>query len=341
MMWPECKMVHGKPRHSQSQGSVERANRDIEAILACWMKDNNSTQWSQGLRFVQWKKNTRFHSGIGRTPYEAMYGQKARLGVDANSVPEEVLDGMQTEEQLAEALGVVNEVTDTEEEETGVEKQEEASAVINCISCGKRYFGLNVCNVCENPCHSNTPCSMRNNDADESVLCSICSRSQSIHTEQMKSNIEQQKQAQKMIDNSVKRFQPAKVGETVMVPVPLVDRGRAEFPNVKAVVFQALDNGTYKLGTKHGLLKQVYTRNQFTPCLEKFLSLDDVVQEREVSLREVAIAESMGQGQGFAKCSCTKSCMTRRCKCLKNSVLCNSRCKCSASCSNKVDTQIH
>ncbi|XP_063850377.1 uncharacterized protein LOC135094310 [Scylla paramamosain] len=128
-----------------------------------------------------------------------------------------------------------------------------------------------------------------------SIVENIKDRSQSIHTEQMKSNIEQQKQAQKMIDNSVKRFQPAKVGETVMVPVPLVDRGRAEFPNVKAVVFQALDNGTYKLGTKHGLLKQVYTRNQFTPCLEKFLSLDDVVQEREVSLREVAIAESMGQ----------------------------------------------
>ncbi|XP_064079417.1 KRAB-A domain-containing protein 2-like [Macrobrachium nipponense] len=116
---------------TQSQGSVERANRDIEASLACWMKDNNFTQWSQGLRFVQWKKNTRFHSGIGRTPYEAMYGQKARLGVDATSVPEEVLDGMQTEEQLAEALGVVNEVTDTEEEETGVEEQEEPSAVIN------------------------------------------------------------------------------------------------------------------------------------------------------------------------------------------------------------------
>ncbi|XP_063875848.1 KRAB-A domain-containing protein 2-like [Scylla paramamosain] len=75
MMWPECKMVHGKPRHSQSQGSVERANRDIEAILACWMLD---CALSSG------RKNTRFHSGIGRTPYEAMYGQKARLGVDAN-----------------------------------------------------------------------------------------------------------------------------------------------------------------------------------------------------------------------------------------------------------------
>ncbi|XP_064094335.1 uncharacterized protein LOC135206770 [Macrobrachium nipponense] len=53
--------------------------------------------------------------------------------------------------------------------------------------------------------------------------------------------MEQQKQAQKMIANSERRFQPAKVGGTVMVPVPLVDRGSAEFPNVKAVVFQALD----------------------------------------------------------------------------------------------------
>lgn len=29
-MLPELKIVHGKPCHSQSQGSVERANQDIE-----------------------------------------------------------------------------------------------------------------------------------------------------------------------------------------------------------------------------------------------------------------------------------------------------------------------
>jgi transposase InsO family protein len=27
--WKDIKIVHGKPRHSQSQGSVERSNRDI------------------------------------------------------------------------------------------------------------------------------------------------------------------------------------------------------------------------------------------------------------------------------------------------------------------------
>ena len=31
------KIVHGKPRHNQSQGSVERANRDIEDILMTWL----------------------------------------------------------------------------------------------------------------------------------------------------------------------------------------------------------------------------------------------------------------------------------------------------------------
>ena len=32
-IWPDLHIVHGKPRHSQSQGSVERANADIEAMI--------------------------------------------------------------------------------------------------------------------------------------------------------------------------------------------------------------------------------------------------------------------------------------------------------------------
>ncbi|XP_072751056.1 KRAB-A domain-containing protein 2-like [Anoplolepis gracilipes] len=33
-MWPDLTIVHGKPRHSQTQGSVERANQDIENMLS-------------------------------------------------------------------------------------------------------------------------------------------------------------------------------------------------------------------------------------------------------------------------------------------------------------------
>ena len=66
LLWPELKIVHGKPRHSQSQGSVERANQDVENMLTSWMIDQQTTNWSEGLRFVQLMKNRAYHSGIKR-----------------------------------------------------------------------------------------------------------------------------------------------------------------------------------------------------------------------------------------------------------------------------------
>ena len=42
LMWPELVIVHGKPRHPQSQGSVERSNGDIHDMLTAWMRDNES-----------------------------------------------------------------------------------------------------------------------------------------------------------------------------------------------------------------------------------------------------------------------------------------------------------
>jgi len=38
-MWPGMKLVHGKSRHSQSQGSVERSNQDVRDMLVAWMSD--------------------------------------------------------------------------------------------------------------------------------------------------------------------------------------------------------------------------------------------------------------------------------------------------------------
>ena len=63
--WPELKIVHGKPRHSQSQGIVERANLDIENMLTTWMADNKTDKWSEGLRFIQFMKNQIYHRTAG------------------------------------------------------------------------------------------------------------------------------------------------------------------------------------------------------------------------------------------------------------------------------------
>jgi hypothetical protein len=48
-MWNDIKIVHGKPTHSDSKGSVERAKHDVEKMLAKWKESNNTTKWSEGL----------------------------------------------------------------------------------------------------------------------------------------------------------------------------------------------------------------------------------------------------------------------------------------------------
>ncbi|CAG5059777.1 unnamed protein product [Parnassius apollo] len=101
-MWPELKIVHGKPRHSQSQGSVERANKDVEKILCTWLESNKTSKWSKRLRFIQFMKNALYHAEINLSPYEAIFGCKAKVGL--NSLPKGALVELSTEEELESIL---------------------------------------------------------------------------------------------------------------------------------------------------------------------------------------------------------------------------------------------
>lgn len=59
-MWGDIKIVHGKPRNSMTYESIERANRDVEEILASSMADNKSKDWPMTLKFVQFNKKSYF-----------------------------------------------------------------------------------------------------------------------------------------------------------------------------------------------------------------------------------------------------------------------------------------
>lgn len=100
ILWPELKIVHGKPRHSQSQGSVERANQDVKNMLITWMEQEKCSNWSQGLRFIQLMKNRAYHSGIKCSPYEALFGCKAKIGLSTSNLPKEVIEVIENEEEL-------------------------------------------------------------------------------------------------------------------------------------------------------------------------------------------------------------------------------------------------
>jgi len=51
-LWPGIKVVNGRPRHPQSQGSVERGNKILQERLAKWMASTESTSWSIGLPLI-------------------------------------------------------------------------------------------------------------------------------------------------------------------------------------------------------------------------------------------------------------------------------------------------
>uniref|UniRef100_A0ABD2VUG2 Integrase catalytic domain-containing protein n=1 Tax=Trichogramma kaykai TaxID=54128 RepID=A0ABD2VUG2_9HYME len=106
ILWPELNIVHGKPRHSQSQGSVERANRDIEDMIATWLVDNKSSKWTDALPFIQFMKNRAYHSGIKQSPYKAMFGFDPRVGLTSANLPTDVIQ-TETEPQLSQEAEAV------------------------------------------------------------------------------------------------------------------------------------------------------------------------------------------------------------------------------------------
>lgn len=56
------------PRHSESQGSVERSNQDLENMLKNWLKD--SINW---LLFHTMAKKSSYHRINRSSPYKALF----------------------------------------------------------------------------------------------------------------------------------------------------------------------------------------------------------------------------------------------------------------------------
>ena len=64
---------------------MERANGNVKDMLVAWMGDNDTNDWSVSITFVQFQKNSSYHSGIQRSPYAAMFGCEATVGLTSSS----------------------------------------------------------------------------------------------------------------------------------------------------------------------------------------------------------------------------------------------------------------
>ena len=87
---PSTKIIHGKPRYPQSQGSVESANKRIENILSSLLDKSQQSNWVSELERVAYMKNTTIHSGCKKSPYKILYNRDPPKGLRDLNIPEEL-----------------------------------------------------------------------------------------------------------------------------------------------------------------------------------------------------------------------------------------------------------
>lgn len=88
--------------HPQTDGQTERVNQCLETYLHCFVHACPS-QWSRWLALAEYWYNTSFHSALGTTPFEVLYGHKPRyFGLSATSAcqSEDLLDWLHEREQM-------------------------------------------------------------------------------------------------------------------------------------------------------------------------------------------------------------------------------------------------
>ena len=100
-LWPGCTIVNGKPRHPQSQGSVERANQEIKKVLGALMRKNDDPCWHKYVSLAQHSINTSPHSTLeNSSPYRVLFGREPNKGLEDVGIPDNIAQEITTEEEL-------------------------------------------------------------------------------------------------------------------------------------------------------------------------------------------------------------------------------------------------
>ncbi|XP_045447725.1 uncharacterized protein LOC123656048 [Melitaea cinxia] len=184
-------------------------------MIGSWMKDNVSTKWSEGLRYIQFMKNRAYQSGIKQSPYKALFGIEPRNEDDLRKVIEDDRN--------------VNLTEDSDDNVVEVSNREKVSSSENDIHKARTTAAENLV-----------------------------------------------KQAKKMKATSDKSHPPSNIGDNVTIPIPDVDKGKGDLRNIIGVILQKNDEGFYKVGIKHGVLRKQYGRSEFGICNQTFLEVADV-----------------------------------------------------------------
>ena len=367
------KLVRGRSRYPQSQGSVEAANKEIKRMLGTYRRENNTTHWAhQGLSMVQFQKNSSYHQSLKMTPCEALYGKKASQGLYSTGLEPSTFHQFVSEDDLndyfeaqdIEAIEMYDDeqqVVDTQptdaismshdevatsfnESQSPTESQDidlgEISTMDICPIEESSDIIIGECTICERDLMTNNMvnckqcCKAVHVSCANSDICQLCCFINSRDEKRKEVSISQDLTAKKMTAGSDKRLAPLDLGENVRIPVEKVDRGLLDSPYLIGVITEK-KHGNYRVGTTDGTLNQMFSRSQIDKCSHNFITTDQVNKEKVLSVRSANAAQSIGTGQGLERCTCLQGCKNNRCNCKRKGVLCSSHCHKSTACKNK------
>lgn len=115
-LWPNLKILHGRPRHPQSQGMIERANSIMETKIGRWMETHKQTNWTSVLGQIVYTMNSEICCTTKFSPYELVFSvspDKDRVLLD------ELFESGATEEILARNSVDIESNDETESENEG------------------------------------------------------------------------------------------------------------------------------------------------------------------------------------------------------------------------------
>jgi transposase InsO family protein len=337
--WPELKIVHGRPRHPESQGSVERANGEVKRLLSIWIRTTGRKDWTTGIKVVQFQYNRAYNKNLESSPFKVLFGIDPPVGLQSTIIPNSIYPELYTETDLNNALNDEKAESDESEDEIEIDEfgdelngvikeiEKENEPIIEQPIKSKRGRKKAIVNVEAPP----EPINATTQPLPEPTLHERrITRTTAIRE---KANERQETLAKKMTDKTNKYLVPVKIGDNVVFFTDEVDRGITDPPNLLCKI-HALKHDNFELASEAGIIDRLVPRNAFA-IAPKHIEFK-VITDKTTSIRGAINALSIGGGQGFFKCGASCKCNTMRCSCKKAGILCNSKCHKSTTCTNKL-----
>ncbi|XP_073666582.1 SCAN domain-containing protein 3 isoform X2 [Tursiops truncatus] len=239
-IWPELKIVHGKPQPCQSLNSINQTNEDIQNRIISWMQTNNSSHWAEFLWFIQMTQNQPYHRGMQQTPCEGTFSSEAKLGLSHSQLTEELIASLNTENELEQADKELENTLRAQYEEnieTGTDSSdiEENLSIspkiaqktppesrlnfLSCVVCEKECTGVNNCVSCDRNVHAicGVPSQHETDGYHHRITCSLCCETTTMKRKHDEIPRSLTVQPSKMLKPSETPFSSDKVGDWVRV----------------------------------------------------------------------------------------------------------------------------